>query len=165
MNNVTELFSTPYFKVVQDGKYFVIRERAEENGVVVAAQREDGCFLLARLFRQAIGGYSLEFPRGAIDPGENAVDAGRREAMEETGYFCKSVTHLGRMHSNTSLLRSHVVLVHAEVDTQMQLGTDGEVESIQWVSAAEMDNLILSGQITDSHTLSAYLKVKLIAAS
>lgn len=118
-----------------------------------------------RLFRQAIGGYSLEFSRGAIDPGELAVDASCCEAMEETGYFCKIVTHLGRMHSNTSLLHSHLGLVHAEVDTQMQFGIHGEVESIQWVTSAKVEHLILAGQITDSHTLSAYLKFKLMYAA
>jgi len=163
MSHLTELYATPFFKVVQDVKYFVIHERATENGVVVAAQREDGRFLLARLFRQAIGGFSLEFPRGAIDAGESAIEAGRREAMEETSFFCKGVMHLGRMHSNTSLLHSHVVLVHAEVDTTMQMATDGEVESIQWVTRSELDHLILSGVITDSHTLAAYLKLKLMA--
>jgi ADP-ribose pyrophosphatase len=161
---VVELLKTPFFKVVQDGKYYIVQERAKENGVVVAAQREDGCFLVARLFRQAIGGFSYEFPRGAIDAGEMAVDAARREVMEETGCFCTEVTLVGRMHSNTSLLSSHVALAYARVNSAMSSDTDGEVDSIEWVSEDALDQMIMSGKITDSHTLSALLLVRTLAA-
>lgn len=155
-----ELLSTPFFKVVQAGKYYRIDERARENGVVIAAQRANGDFLLAWTFRPAINGYSYEFPRGAIDEGEDAMDAARRELREETGYVCTNLTLLGRMHSNTSLISSHVAITHAEVVPESQGESDGELESMAWVSMEKLDDMIRRGTITDSHTLSALMLLR-----
>ena len=41
--------------------------------------------LLNREYRLAMGRWVYNFPAGLIDPGEDAVTAGRREFMEETG--------------------------------------------------------------------------------
>ncbi|WOF81881.1 NUDIX hydrolase (plasmid) [Pseudomonas sp. FeN3W] len=158
--NTVMLLQTPFFNVVQEGKYYMIKERAVENGVVIAAQREDGRYLLARLFRMAIGQYSFEFPRGAVDKGEDATKAAYRELSEETGVSCSSVTILGRMHSNTSLLSSHVALAHALVTDVSEGDTDGEVDSTQWLSVEQLDEMMVQGLITDSHTLSLIAMIK-----
>lgn len=42
--------------------------------------------LLVKQFRPTLGEYTLEFPAGAIDPGEDALVAAQRETLEETGF-------------------------------------------------------------------------------
>jgi ADP-ribose pyrophosphatase len=42
--------------------------------------------LLVKQFRPTLGEYTLEFPAGAIDPGEDALIAAQRETFEETGF-------------------------------------------------------------------------------
>lgn len=42
--------------------------------------------LLERQYRYAAEEYMLELPAGRIDPGEDALAAGKRELLEETGY-------------------------------------------------------------------------------
>ncbi len=148
------LLKTPYFSVVQEGRYYTIKERAEENGVVIAAQRDDGKLLLARLFRPAINSFSYEFPRGAIDEGENASQAAARELMEETGYGSAEVSIIGKLHSNTSLLSSYVAMAHVRAKEVDGSRTDGEVESMQWVSLEALNDMIKQGLVTDGHTLS-----------
>lgn len=155
--DVETLLQTPYFAVVREAGYFMIHERARENGVIIVAERDDGRFLLAHLQRRAIGGSSQEFPRGAIDAGETAVEAAVRELLEETGYRSREVCLIGRVHSNTSLLSSHVAVAHIRVDSQASASTDtdGEVDSMEWLSLDELDERIAEGLITDGHTLSA----------
>lgn len=55
-----------------------IKERSA--GVVVIRFTDGGCrFLLLRAFRH------WDFPKGAVEPGEDPLDAARREVAEETG--------------------------------------------------------------------------------
>lgn len=42
--------------------------------------------LLVKQFRPTLGEYTLEFPAGAIDPGEDPLVAAQRETLEETGF-------------------------------------------------------------------------------
>ena len=42
--------------------------------------------LLVKQFRPTLGEYTLEFPAGAINPGEDALVAAQRETLEETGF-------------------------------------------------------------------------------
>ncbi|HZD32870.1 MAG TPA: NUDIX hydrolase, partial [Candidatus Angelobacter sp.] len=45
--------------------------------------------LLERQYRYAAQDYMLELPAGRIDPGEDALAAGKRELLEETGYTAR----------------------------------------------------------------------------
>ncbi|WP_419737581.1 NUDIX hydrolase [Pseudomonas sp. COR18] len=72
--------------------------------------------MLAVLQRRAIGAQSIEFPRGAIDPGETARDAAARELLEETGWPARNVTELGLLHSNTSLIASAVAVCKVDIE-------------------------------------------------
>ena len=41
---------------------------------------------MIRQFRPVLNNYVIEFPAGLIDNGEDAISAGRRELIEETGH-------------------------------------------------------------------------------
>ncbi|ROL84052.1 NUDIX hydrolase [Pseudomonas chlororaphis] len=146
---------TPYFKVVREQGYFIIKEPRAVNGVVAVPTLADGRLMLVNLKRRAIGGQSIEFPRGAIDAGESAVDAAARELLEETGWQASHVRELGLLHSNTSLIASAVAVCQVQIAEQQAAATDGEVEHLLWVSRQELMTLIATGRITDGHTLSA----------
>jgi ADP-ribose pyrophosphatase len=158
MKPVTEtqcLLETPYFKVVRENGYFIIREAQAINGVVAVPTLADGRLMLVELKRRAIGGQSIEFPRGAIDAGESACDAAARELLEETGWRACEVKELGLLHSNTSLIASAVAVCQVLIDEQSAAETDGEVDHVLWVSRQELMGLIAGGKISDGHTLSA----------
>lgn len=149
------LLETPYFKVVREQGYFIIKEARAVNGVVAVPTLADGRLMLVNLKRRAIGGQSIEFPRGAIDAGESAVDAAARELLEETGWQASHVRELGLLHSNTSLIASAVAVCQVQIAEQQAAATDGEVDNLLWVSRQELLTMIATGQITDGHTLSA----------
>ncbi|MCF5706411.1 NUDIX domain-containing protein [Pseudomonas syringae] len=160
---VTTLLSTRFFDVidVNDGTrptgqgYKIIKEPKPINGVVVVPVLPDGRVVLASLMRRAIGQMSIEFPRGKIDDDETPVEAAVRELLEETGMVALQTTELGMLHSNTSLLASAVSVCKVQVSGEVSGETDGEVENVMIKTLKEVQHMILSGEITDGHTLSA----------
>lgn len=55
------------------------------HGVIVACQREDGCWLLIRRSQHVAAPLQVCFPGGAVEPGENRRTAALREVREELG--------------------------------------------------------------------------------
>ena len=51
----------------------------------------DGKFLMVRQYRHGSASLSDEFPAGVIDPGEEPLDAAKRELLEETGYRARKM--------------------------------------------------------------------------
>ncbi|WP_456424966.1 NUDIX hydrolase [Rhodocaloribacter sp.] len=57
---------------------------------------EDGRLVMVEQYRHGIRRVSLEFPAGAVDPGEDRMAAARRELLEETGYAADEWMLLGQ---------------------------------------------------------------------
>ena len=63
----------------------------EQPGIICITLCSDGTMPLVKQFRPAIGHETIEFPAGAIDEGETAIEAAQREVLEEVG---ATLTHL-----------------------------------------------------------------------
>ena len=96
-------------EIVFEGKIWdIARESFEYNGgtlvrefvkhpgaVAVLAVDDQQRVLLIRQYRHPVRSYLWEIPAGLLDvPGENRLDAAKRELMEETGYVAESWTKL-----------------------------------------------------------------------
>lgn len=72
-------------------------ERVNCNGVVaIIPVTADEEVLLVRQFRPVVNNFVIEFPAGLNDKGENAVDAAKRELIEETGYISRDFILIAR---------------------------------------------------------------------
>ncbi|HEV3470677.1 MAG TPA: NUDIX hydrolase [Pyrinomonadaceae bacterium] len=71
-------------------------------GVAVLPVDAEGFVYLVRQFRYAVGRESVEAVQGALDEGEEAEAAARRELKEELGVEAREVTDLGPVDAVTS---------------------------------------------------------------
>lgn len=81
---------SPYYMVSRNGDPETLKAVTQENhpdGVImfgVYGENRDKIVLI-RQFRYPIGGYVYELPAGLVEKGEDLVEAGIREMLEETG--------------------------------------------------------------------------------
>lgn len=71
--------------------------------VNVVAITTGGDVVLARQYRQGVERITLEVPGGLVDPGEEALQAAKRELLEETGYASDTWIHLGTTAPNPAI--------------------------------------------------------------
>jgi ADP-ribose pyrophosphatase len=75
------------------------------------ALTKDGQVVLVRQFRPGPKKVTVELPGGAVEPGEESLEAAlRRELEEETGYGGGSLTYLASLSPNSA---SHTNRVHS----------------------------------------------------
>ena len=137
---------------VDDGKE-IVRHGAAVGIVAVDA---DERVLFVRQDRPAVGGKVLEIPAGLLDPGEQPLQAAKRELREETGL------HGGEWVEVASILSSPGFTderIHLFVATGLEEGDDdpddGEDLELVRVPAAELPGLL--AELEDAKTLAALL--------
>jgi len=91
----------------EPGRYATV---SMKPGVAVLPLDSDGNVQLARQFRYAAGRETLELPSGTVEPGEEPLDAARRELREELGIESCEFTSLGALELDTSIVQCTVWL-------------------------------------------------------
>jgi ADP-ribose pyrophosphatase len=129
------------------------------NWVTIIALKEDGQVLLVRQYRQGLDEVTRELPGGAVHLNEPAIEAAKRELLEETGHIGVDWIDLGIVQPNPAIQTNlcHVFLAKdcrkiasPSLDPLEEL----EVES---VSLQELFWLVEQGEIRHSLVLSALL--------
>jgi ADP-ribose pyrophosphatase len=142
----------------EDGRT-IKREVVEHHGAVAIVPRLDPeTILLIRQYRQAVGESLLEIPAGTLEDGENAEACAARELEEEIGY---RPGRLRRMFSqylapgySSEVLHAYVADDLARTKTSPE--EDEEIEVVP-VRAADVERMILSGEIKDAKSIAALL--------
>lgn len=94
---------------------FTVIDCADWVNVVALTPGEGGerSVVMVEQFRYGTAEVTLEIPGGVIDPGEDPVEAGVRELLEETGYRGARARLLGRNDANPAIMtnRAYTILV------------------------------------------------------
>ena len=126
--------------------------------IAVVAQDEHDNIILERQFRYAVGKSLLEIPAGGIEPGEEPVEAVRRELQEEIGYLPGKLERLGGFYSSpgygTEYL--HCYLATDLKPSQLLAEDTAEIETVR-IPKTEILKLIDSGEICDAKSIAALL--------
>jgi ADP-ribose pyrophosphatase len=85
----TYLYRGRILNLALEGRYEIV----EHKPAVAIIALKEGRMLFVRQMRPAVGLKPLEIPAGLIEPGEDPLEAARRELAEETG-LTGDLTHL-----------------------------------------------------------------------
>jgi 8-oxo-dGTP pyrophosphatase MutT (NUDIX family) len=114
-------------------------------------------------YRFALGQYSWEMPEGGGPLGSDPLDSAKRELLEETGLKAQNWSELLRMHLSNSV-SDELSIVYLARDLQQFEAEPEETEQlvIKKMPFEEVYQMVCRGEITDSMTVAAVLKVRLL---
>jgi 8-oxo-dGTP pyrophosphatase MutT (NUDIX family) len=129
---------------------------------IVAISNDDRIALVSQ-WRYAHEKLSLEIPTGGSATDERPLDAAKRELIEETGLVARSWAPLGTVDNSNGATTdvAHMFLAEGLTSGQMKRQGDEYVE-LQWMDFDEAVQLVISGGITESVSVAAILKAKLL---
>ena len=125
---------------------------------------EDYNTWLVGQYRYPLKEYSWEIPEGGCLRGkESVLEAAQRELKEETGLCAEQWTEIGKMHTSNSVTDEEGYILVAQGLSQMEAEPE-ETEDLQLrkVSINEAFEMCMRGEITDSLSLFALFKVKML---
>jgi ADP-ribose pyrophosphatase len=117
--------------------------------------------MLTRQFRHAIRRWSLEIPRGAIEPGQTADETAVAEVREEMGGEIIELVPLPFLHGSTNLYYNGAHLYFARLSKVGAPQLSEAIVSIEQPTLKEFERMIQAGEITDSFTVSAFCHARL----
>lgn len=114
-------------------------------------------------FRYPLNKYSWEIPEGGGKLGINPLDSAKRELLEECGLEANEWTELLQMHLSNSVSNELAIIYVAKGLVQKQAEPeDTEQLQIKKVHFSEAFKMVMDGTITDSMSVAAILKLKLL---
>lgn len=135
------------------------RMRGGNRGAVMVVPMQDAdTLLLVREYAAGTHSYELGFPKGLIDPGENAFEAGNRELMEEAGFGAGTLIPLKQVSLAPGYFASKMdILLALDLFPEWRVGDEPEpLEVIPW-PLSRIDELLEREDFTESRSISALL--------
>ena len=124
------------------------------GAVMIVPLLDDGRLVVERQWRHPMARAMLEFPAGKLDAGETPGQCAARELVEETGYRAAEWARAGILHNAIAYSTEGIEIWFAR---GLTLGArrldDGEFLDVLSLSAAELDAMAASGELTDAKTL------------
>ena len=138
------------------------REVLEHPGAVaIVPVKGDGRVVLVRQYRYAVGEALLEIPAGTLGPGEDPLDAARRELQEETGYKAKRFDLLVGFYPSPGVSTEYLwVYLARELTSSEACAEEDELIEIETRHLDETPALIACQEIQDSKSIIGLMLAK-----
>ena len=147
--------------VIEPGGIKVRRDLIHHSGSVVVLAVDDSAtprVLLERQYRHAAKDYLWELPAGRIDPGENDLEAAKRELIEETGYRAGRWRRILKFYASPGFVAETMAVYLATGLSQGEAEPeDDEIIHKRMLPLPAVVNMILKGTIRDAKTISSVL--------
>lgn len=143
------------------GIYGKVHFKNKAIGIVPLDEHQN--IYLVGQYRFPLSQYSWEIPEGGGPLDEDPLDAAKRELEEETGLYAEEWSVLQEAHLSNSISDEHSIIYLAR-DLRQGTASPEETEKLQAkkVPFSEAYKMLTEGRITDSVTVMAIMKVKLL---
>lgn len=131
------------------------REYIDHPGAVtIIALTDDNQLVLERQFRYPLQRELIELPAGKMEPGEDPLEAGKRELKEETGYVATEWTHLTTIHPLCAYSNERIELYLARgLSLEARTLDEGEFLEVFTAPAAAALDWVRAGKVSDVKTI------------
>jgi len=140
------------------------REVVEHSGGVCVLPLTD-CdhVVMVKQFRYPYGEALLEIPAGKLEHGEEPLECGKRELLEETGCTAEKFEFLGKLYPTPAYCTEviHMYLARGLCEGKNSLDTDEFLDVVKLPFDKVID-MIFRNEIPDAKTQLAMLKAKVL---
>ncbi len=145
-----EIFSGNLLRLIRkQGKY----ECVEHPGAVaVLPILSGGDVILIRQYRPAINREILELPAGLLEPGEEPIETGKRELLEETGYHSDNLEFIFQFYSSPGFTSEKLFLFRARDLEYRGPPVEQGLELVR-MNRAQVSEGLFSGLFDDAKTI------------
>lgn len=145
------------------GKGIYGKVRFKSLAIGILPLDDQGNTWLVGQYRFPLDAYSWEIPEGGGDPQVPPVESAGRELLEETGLVAADWVELLEMHLSNSVTDEHAFIFLARGLEQREAAPE-ETEQlvVRRLPFEEAYRMVERGEITDSMSVAAILKVKLM---
>ena len=152
VNVYQDTVKLPSGKVVSD--YTLIEK---PNYVEIVATDEKNRIITIKEYRHGSGAIEIGLPAGHIESGESAINAAKRELLEETGFAGYSFKRVGILseYSSKDMHSVHVIRVLGVYRKGRQHLDENESIKVELISIENLRSLILKNKFRNSGSLAA----------
>lgn len=161
------IYECPVFKVFEDkvelpnGNVSTRNIINHRGGVCIAAQKENGNFLLVKQFRYVYDEVILELPAGKKELNEEPLETAKRELIEETGYKGNYFKYMGKFYPTCGYTNEVIDLYFAkDLEYVGQHLDEDEFLNVTEMSLEKIIQQCNDGTIVDGKTMALAYKVK-----
>lgn len=147
--------------ILPDGAEATRELIAHNGGVGVIALTENNEVFMVSQYRIAAKCEMLEIPAGKLEKGEEPLECGKRELIEETGYEASDFEYLGAYYATPGYCEEklHIYLARNLKWVGQNLD-EGEFLNVKKYHIDELYNMVMNNEIYDCKTAIAILKAK-----
>lgn len=144
-----------------DGQH-ATREIVRHPGAVcVVPLTDEGEVVMVRQFRYPFGEVLLEIPAGKLEPGEDPLEAVKRELEEESGAVANKIEHLGEIYTTVAIFDEKIQLyIATELNFINAHPDEDEFLEVEKIPLKKLVEMVMRGEIKDAKTQIAILKAE-----